>query len=77
MHLRSGEALGAAKGKKDTILSRQMLFKMKRAVVLFVRTPVRSYLQVLKWQKLLTLGVDTTCEYTLTHSSLDYTQSAS
>ena len=77
MHLRSGEALGAAKGKKNTILSRQMLFKMKRVVVLFVRTPVRSYLQVLKWQKLLTLGVDTTCEYTLTHSSLDYTQSAS
>lgn len=69
MHLRSGEELGAAKGKKDTILSRQMLFKMKRVVVLFVRTLVWSYLQVLKWQKLLTLGVYTTCEYTFTHSS--------
>lgn len=58
----------AAKGKKDTILSRQMLFKMKRVVVLFVRTLVWSYLQVLKWQKLLTFG----CVYNLvnTHSHI-------
>ena len=61
MHLRSGEALGAAKGKKDTILSRQMLFKMKRAVVLFVRTPVRSYLQVLKMAEIINFG----CGYNL------------